>query len=132
MSSNMKILKTCEYCKNEFIAKKTTTKTCSHWCDQRLYKLNLRNDKIAQAEIKEEIKQKPKLLITEEEMSVIQVKEFLTLKEAALLLNVSPLTMRRWVFAGKVSSSKVGKKHIFRRTWILLPHSDQKCSPEKS
>jgi hypothetical protein len=26
MSSNIKILKVCEYCKNEFIAKKTTSK----------------------------------------------------------------------------------------------------------
>jgi excisionase family DNA binding protein len=46
---------------------------------------------------------------------MIQSKEWLTLKEAAVLLNVSPLTLRRWVLAGKVKSKKVGKKHAFRR-----------------
>jgi excisionase family DNA binding protein len=120
MSSNMKILKTCEFCKQEFIAKKTTTKTCSHRCGQRLYKLNPRNDKTAQAELKVENKQKPKVLITEEEMRVIQAKDHLTLKEAPLLLSVSPLTLRRWVFAGKVNSTKVGKKHMLKRESLLV------------
>jgi excisionase family DNA binding protein len=120
MSSNMKILKVCEYCKKEFIAKKTTTRTCSDDCAKRLYKLKQRNSKIALSETKEEIKRKPKLLITEDEIRVIQAKEYLTLKEAALLLNVSPLTLRRWVLAGKVSSSKVGKKHVFERSVILI------------
>jgi excisionase family DNA binding protein len=92
---------------------------CFHRCGQCLYKLNLRNDKVAQAELKEEIKRKPKTFITEEEIRVIQVKEHLTLKEAALLLNVSPLTLRRWVFAGKVSSRKVGKKHVFQKADIV-------------
>ena len=39
MNSNMKILKVCEYFKNEFIAKQTTSKTCSDDCAKRLYKL---------------------------------------------------------------------------------------------
>jgi excisionase family DNA binding protein len=119
MSSNIRILKTCEYCKQEFIAKTTVTKTCSQRCGQRLYKLNVKKSKIAQVELKEEIKHKPKMLITEEEIRVIQVKEFLTLKEAALLLNIMPLTLRRWVFAGKVSSRKVGKKHIFQKSLLM-------------
>src|SRR5215217_3318828 len=112
MSSNMKILKTCEYCKQEFVARKTTTKTCSHKCGQRLYKLNVKNSKIEQAELREVIKRKPKTLLTEEEIRVIQVKEYLTLKDAALLMNITSLTLRRWIFAGKVNSRKVGKKHL--------------------
>jgi excisionase family DNA binding protein len=43
----------------------------------------------------------------------------LTLVEAALLLNVSPLTLRRWVLAGKVNSKKVGRKHMFRRVELM-------------
>jgi excisionase family DNA binding protein len=74
---------------------------------------------IARIEIKKKVKRKPKVFITEEEMKVIQVKEYLTLKEAALLLNVSPLTLRRRVFAGKVSSMKVGKKHVFEREILI-------------
>src|SRR4051812_32588171 len=107
MSSNMKVLKVCEFCKKEFIAKKTTSRTCSNPCAKRLYKLELRNAKIALEEPKEEIKRKPKSFVTEEEIRAIQAKEYLTLKEAALLMNVSPLTLRRWIFAGKVESKKV-------------------------
>jgi excisionase family DNA binding protein len=86
----------------------------------RLYKLKTRNNKIAQAQVKEEIKRLPKLLVTEEEIRAIQAKEHLTLKEAALLLNVSPPTLRQWVLAGKVESRKVGKKHLFLKKQILV------------
>ena len=66
------------------------------------------------------VKRKPKAFITEEQVKVIQVKEWLTLKEAALLLNVSPLTLRRWTLAGKMRSEKVGRKHLFRRKTLLI------------
>jgi hypothetical protein len=49
------------------------------------------------------------MLITEEEIRVIQVKEHLTLNKAALMLNITALTLRRWVFAGMVNSWKAGK-----------------------
>jgi hypothetical protein len=40
-----------------------------------------------------EVKRKPEAFITDEQVKVIHAKEWLTLKEAALLLNVSPLTL---------------------------------------
>ena len=115
MSSNMKILKTCEYCKQEFVAKTTVTKCCSDYCAKRLYKLNQREKKITVAVVKEERRQKPKAVITEEEIKVIQAKEYVTLKEAAFLMNISPLTLRRWVLAGKIVSSKIGEKHVLNK-----------------
>ncbi len=118
MSSNLRLLKICEYCKNEFIAKKTTSKTCSDDCAKRFYKLRMRNDKIHQAELKTEIIRKPKAFITEDQVKVINSKHLLDLKEAAVLLNISPLTLRRWIFVNKVSSAKVGKKHIIKREII--------------
>ena len=86
MSSNMKILKRCEYCKQEFVAKTTVTKCCSDYCAKRLYKLKQREKKITVAVVNEERKQNQKSVITEEEIKSIQVKEYLTLKEAAFLL----------------------------------------------
>jgi excisionase family DNA binding protein len=50
-----------------------------------------------------------------EQVRVIQAKEWLTLIEGALLLNVSPLTLRRWILAGKVKSQKMGRKHLFKK-----------------
>jgi hypothetical protein len=58
-----------------------------------------------------EIKRKPEAYITEDQIRGIQAKEWLTLKEAALLLNVSPLTLRRWALAGNVRSEKVEDKN---------------------
>lgn len=115
MSSNISIVKICEYCNHEFIAKKTTSKTCSDDCAKRFYKLKKREEKIRQAELKTEINRKPKAFITEDQIRVINAKQFLNLKEAAILLNITPLTLRRWVLAGKVSSKKLGKKHVFDR-----------------
>ena len=115
MSSNMQIIKICEYCKNEFIAKKTNSKTCSDPCAKRLYKLNQRNRKIAQAKMKAEIKRSPGPFIAEDQIKAIQAKEHLTLKEGAFFLNISPLTLRRWTLAGKMKSKKIGKKHMFQK-----------------
>ena len=63
------------------------------------------------------VKREAKAFINEDGIKAIQAKEWLTLKEAALLLNVSPLTLRRWVLTGKVKSKKVGKKHAFLGGW---------------
>lgn len=38
MSSNLKIPKICEFCKNTFIARTTRTRYCSHTCNSRAYK----------------------------------------------------------------------------------------------
>ena len=119
MSSNLRIVKVCAYCKEEFIAKKTTTETCSDPCAKRFYKVKLREKAIQRTEVETVVKREAKAFITEDEVKAIQAKEWLTLKEAALLLNVSPLTLRRWVLAGKVKSKKVGRKHAFRRGELM-------------
>lgn len=119
MSSKIRIVKICEYCQKEFIAKTTTTKCCSDPCAKRFYKLKIKNNKIAQAELKTEIKRKPLNFIAEEEIKVIQAKQNLTLVEAAILLNITPLTLRRWTLDGKIKASKIGKKWMFDREKIV-------------
>ncbi len=113
MSSNIRIVKICGICNNEFIAKKTTTVSCSPNCAKRFYKLKKQNEKVSQAEIQNAIKKNPKAFLTEDQIKVINVKRYLTLKEAAVLLNIAPLTLRRWVLTGNMNSQKVGKKWIF-------------------
>lgn len=115
MSSNLRIVKICAYCKQEFIARKTTTETCSDPCAKRLYKIKQRGKAVQGVGVETVVKREAKAFITEDEVKAIQAKEWLTLKEAALLLNVSPLTLRRWTLAGKLQSKKVGRKHLFKR-----------------
>lgn len=117
----MKIIKICEYCKKEFVAKKTTSKTCSDACAKRYYKLKQRNNKIAQVELETEIKRRPFAYIKKEDLVTIQSKENLTLKEAAILLNISSLTLRRWILSGKIKSKKVGKKHLLAKSDLGTP-----------
>ena len=73
MSSNIRILKVCEYCRKEFIAKKTTSLTCSDDCAKRFYKLKQRNNRIAQAELETEIKRRPSAFKTEEEIKAGEI-----------------------------------------------------------
>jgi hypothetical protein len=47
MSSNMRILKICESCRVEFVAKTTVTQCCSDACAKRLYKIKKRNEAIS-------------------------------------------------------------------------------------
>jgi hypothetical protein len=46
MSTHIKIERVCLYCSHKFIAKTTTTKYCSHRCNQRHYKLLKKEEKI--------------------------------------------------------------------------------------
>lgn len=119
MSSNLRIVKVCAYCKQEFIARKTTTETCSDACAKRFYKVKQREQAIQRVEVETMVKREAKAFISQDEVKALQAKEWLTLKEAALLLNVSPLTLRRWTLAGKVKSKKIGKKHAFRRVELM-------------
>jgi excisionase family DNA binding protein len=84
-----------------------------------LYKLRLRERAISRAKLETETGRKPEAFVTEEQVKAIQAKEWLTLVEAALLLNVPPLTLRRWTLAGKVTSNKVGRKHMFKRVELM-------------
>lgn len=121
MSSNIRVVKVCEMCSKEFIAKKTTSKTCSDNCAKRFYKLNKRNQRIEDVELQTAIKKTPKSFITVEEIRIINIKELLTLNEAALLLNISPLTLRRWTLCGKMPAYKIGKKWVYKRKELNTP-----------
>lgn len=113
MSSNMRIPKTCDFCQKEFMARKTTSKTCSDGCAKRLYKLNQRNKKIQQASDENRNKRSSDGFKPIDDIQAFQLREVLDLKQAASYLQISPLTLRRWVLSGKIASQKIGKKHIF-------------------
>lgn len=117
----MQILKVCEWCKNDFIAKKTTSVCCSDNCAKCLYKSRKRDEKIEMAEVETKSKKMLSAAIVEEEYKLINAKQLLTLKEAALLLKISPLTLRRWTLAKEITASKSGKKWIFDKS-LIMPH----------
>jgi excisionase family DNA binding protein len=48
----------------------------------------------------------------------IKDKEILTIKEACAFLNITHVTLRRWLKAGVIKSSRIGKKHMIKRSHL--------------
>ena len=89
MKTNIRVKKKCEYCKEEFVAKTTKTRYCCHRCNQRGYKQNMKQNKIATAEKATKLD-----IINVDELNK---KDFLTAKEAAYILNMSLRTVYRLI-----------------------------------
>lgn len=112
MSSNIQIPKICNYCKQSFIAKTVLTRYCSHKCNSRDYKLQRRTEKIVVAQEKEFEK------LAGIEMPLIQVKEFLSVKETCLLLGISRMSLHRYIKNKTIQPSKIGGRIIIKRQSI--------------
>lgn len=111
MSSNIELLKICQHCNNEFIAKTTVTKFCSHKCASRNYKKRMRDVKLKKAT--------PIILNNSEfNQTQLQQKEFLSIIEACALLGASRMTIYRLIKSGKVKATKIGRRTIIKRSEI--------------
>lgn len=108
MSSNIKITRICQFCDAEFTARTTVTKYCSHKCASRAYKQRTRNQNIEKSVV--ETVQTISVKKTE-----LQAKEFLTIKEAGELLNVSRWTISRAIAAERLKAARMGNRVIIRR-----------------
>ncbi|WP_146201697.1 helix-turn-helix domain-containing protein [Sediminitomix flava] len=124
MSSNMEIKKRCIYCHNEFIAKTTFTKYCSHRCNQKHYKLRKK-----EAQLQNEIETKPKEFANEEirkaQMTSGVIKEeFMNVKEACRFLRISKGTLYNLIKKGIVKKHKLNARSIFKRSELEAIFND--------
>jgi excisionase family DNA binding protein len=115
MASNIKITKTCEYCGKEFTARTTVTRYCSHKCNQKHYKQVKREEKIKEAK-----EDKPKVngngqLTNYDELNI---KQFLSIKEACILIGVSERTFYRLIQKDIIQAAKIGRRTIIKRSEI--------------
>jgi excisionase family DNA binding protein len=115
MSSNMLIPAKCEYCKKDFIAKTTKTRFCTLDCARDAYKERQRNEKIAQAITTTDKQPTVRLVLPHAEL---KDKELLTIKETCQLLSITNVTLRRWIKSKRILSSRLGKKHLIKRSHI--------------
>lgn len=109
MSSYITIPKICIFCKKNFIAKTTVTKFCSHQCASRAYK---QNKKIQKVEKAQEVEYQKSVGI---DMHFIQSKDFLSIKEACLLIGISRMSLYRYIKKKTIQPSKLGGKVIIKR-----------------
>lgn len=108
MSSNIEIQKMCLCCGCLFIARKTTTKYCSLKCASKAYKANKRKEYIGVQAVK------AKNDLFELRLSIIKMKEFLTISETAFLVGVTRKTVYKYITDDELKPMKLGKKTFIR------------------
>lgn len=110
MSSNITIIRICEFCKNEFVAKTTVTRYCSHNCNRKAYKEKIKTEKIRKSNV-ETYQTKT------EDFELVRNKEFLTVKDMVILLNCSRQSIYKMVNEGRLKKQNLGiQKIIVKRS----------------
>ena len=115
MSSNIQVTKTCENCGEQFEAKTLVTRYCSHACNRRHYKKRKRQEKLQRFEEKQ---RQSAIQLPDVDYEALGAKEFLSIKEAAVLIGVSERTLYRLMESGSLEAKKIGRRTIIRRAAI--------------
>lgn len=112
-ASTFKILKQCLMCGNMFEAQKVTTLYCSHKCNSKHYKLKkkLERKEKAEAVLIQPERFRPKVKAIDRAM--IKDKEFLTVKELAVLFGCSRPTVYKLIKTGKIKAKNIGEKQTY-------------------
>jgi excisionase family DNA binding protein len=103
MSSNIKVQRICQYCHFQFIAKTTVTQFCSDTCAKKAYKARKREEKLQQSD-KETLQQQTHPL------QIIKSKDFLTVKDASVLLNCSIRAIYRLIENKTIKAVKLSER----------------------
>ena len=112
MSSNIRVSRICQHCGMGFEAKTTFTKYCGDPCAKRAYKAALRKQKVEKSN-------KETKAIKEKPIENLKAKEFLTVRDAATLLNSSRQTVYNLINSGNIHALNIKlKKTLVRRSEI--------------
>jgi len=109
--STFRINKICEQCGTLFVAQKTTTRFCSHKCNQKNYKLRkkLEKKKLAEADISNKIISVKTDAVN---VDILKTKPYLTVKEVSILLNCSIKTVYRLIESREIEATRFSKRMI--------------------
>ena len=105
MSSNIEITRVCEQCKKAFIARTTVTKYCSMACTKKVYRLRQKSTKITASN-------KETFLKVNKIKEPVKDRDFLTVRQASLLLNMSPKTIYRLIERNDINSFNFSERKI--------------------
>ena len=107
--SNIRIKKICEWCGQEFVAQKVTTKYCSHRCANLAYKQAIRAKRIQQEE------QRIQIVKSEKPLMDIKDKEYLSIAQAATLLGLSLQAVYKMIYTGHLAAYQLSSRLSFVR-----------------
>lgn len=103
-ASKIRIRKICEYCGQEFYALKTSTRFCSKSCNDRAYKMRQRVNTVKKAESEN-------LTVSQEHtFSVINQKEYLSIKEVGILLGITSRAVYNYIYSGQLKAIKLSTR----------------------
>ncbi|MCP4552992.1 MAG: helix-turn-helix domain-containing protein [Bacteroidetes bacterium] len=111
MSSKIEITKVCQHCGNEFIAKTTVTKFCSHPCAAKNYKQRKKAEKLNEVKT-------PTVQKTDFNLSQLNNKEYLSIADTCQLLGASRMTIYRQTKNGNINAVKLGRRTIIKKSDI--------------
>jgi excisionase family DNA binding protein len=121
MSTNIRIKRVCEFCKEIFIAKTTTTRFCSHVCNSRSYKKDLKEEKIQHSleETKTQILEK--FVPAQIQLATVTSvpKELMNFNELCTMTGLSERTMYRLIKDPKFPKFKIGKRLLFKKEAVM-------------
>ncbi len=119
MSTNIKVQRICQYCGTEFTARTTVTQYCGDRCAKLAYKARKKSEKIEVSNVEtKKILDKP--------LEDIKIKEFLTVRDIARLLNCSRPTVYRLISNGRINGINLAQ----RKTTIPRSEIDKLFSIE--
>jgi excisionase family DNA binding protein len=112
MSSNIKVQRVCQNCGIEFTARTTVTKYCGDICAKKAYKAKIKDKKVASSD-------KETAAVRLQPVRNLKGKEYLSVREVALILNTSSKTVYRLIHQGNLKATNIGlRKTIVRKADI--------------
>ncbi|MSQ79929.1 MAG: DNA-binding protein [Flavobacteriaceae bacterium] len=129
MSSNIKVLRICQHCGKEFTARTTVTQYCGDPCAKYAYKARERAAKV-------EASNKETLQIKNRPIEELKAKEFLTVRDAAKLLNCSIRSVYYYIENGNIEAVNLGQRitrikrsaidKLFDKPQPIIPQPEQR------
>ena len=108
MSTNLRVIRICNYCGKSFEARTTVTRYCSHLCNSRAYKIQVKNLKIDKSD-------NQTTATIEKPIIDLKAKDYLSLAETCTMLGISRMTLHRQIKEGKIKSKRMGKRVIISK-----------------
>jgi excisionase family DNA binding protein len=129
MSSKIEVQRICQHCGNEFTARTTVTRFCSHRCASAAHKQKVRAGKVEESNKQtQQVKTRP--------IEELKAKEFLTVREVARLLNCSVRSAYYYIESGTIKAVNLGQRitrvkrseidKLFEQPQPVKPEPEQK------
>lgn len=107
----MLVNKRCTYCGKKFQAQTTKTRYCSHACNQKHYKQIAKKERLQETG---QVKEVDKIAFVDK-IEIVKAREYLSIEDCALLLNVSRSSIKRIIENGELLCFNVLSRVLIAR-----------------